>query len=183
MGEAAVVKSACALLRQLANSDEVKEAVTQAGALDLLNRAVAIHSASPATLEQVIPPLVSVALLCPPLSTLFAPLSTLFALLLKLFAPPLTCSSSIFSSPRSFPRTHALTHARARSSTRARTRSWSSCQDAELLRLSWTLSPRNKGPAPLKLMCTAGGSGSGGTGGTHAEEPGGWACGCGGRLH
>lgn len=54
MGDASLVKSACGLVRQLANSDELKEATIQAGGLELLNRAVAMHSASPATIEQVL---------------------------------------------------------------------------------------------------------------------------------
>ncbi len=53
MGDASLVKSACGLVRQLANSDELKEATIEAGGLELLNRAVAMHSASPATIEQV----------------------------------------------------------------------------------------------------------------------------------
>eukprot|EP00884_Botryococcus_braunii_P005371 jgi/Botrbrau1/14835/Bobra.0278s0005.1 len=62
MGDASLVKSACGLVRQLANSDELKEATIEAGGLDLLNRAVAIHSASPATIEQALGLLVALTL-------------------------------------------------------------------------------------------------------------------------
>lgn len=54
MANAAVVRTAAALLRQLAGSDAIKEAVIEAGGLALLVRCVGVHSGNAGVLEQAL---------------------------------------------------------------------------------------------------------------------------------